>query len=371
MRVRGLAVAGAAMTLVVGTAAPASANDDRHRPQETVTVVAKGLNGPREIQVKGNRIFVAESDTGEISRVNLNNGRLTMVVGGLGAVQGVDRIDGRLVIATGEGEGPPAPNPNSVLRARIGGDAVPLVDLFQYELDNNVDEQVQFVNGQPVDALSNPYYVLEEDSDGHGRRDRDDSYALVADAGANAIYRVSRSGDVAVLAVLPVVRTGACANVPNNPGTGNGCDPVPTGMAYGPDGLLYVSALTSEVPGEGRVYKLNPRTGRIVGVITGFTSPTGVAVGDRGEVYVSELFYNAPEGEDLPPGFDPSTVGRIVKVDRHGQRTYAAVTMPTGLDYEDGELYASAWSVAIFLGIEGGGQIVQVHPRAFTAELPV
>ena len=98
----------------------------------------------------------------------------------------------------------------------------------------------------------------------------------------------------------------------------------------------------------------------------GFDGPTGVAVGDHGELYVSEVLHGAPQTDGPPPpGFDPSTGGRIVKVGWYGERECAAVTMPTGLDFEDGKLYASAWSIAGFLGIQDAGQVVQVGRRAF------
>jgi len=56
------------------------------------------------------------------------------------------------------------------------------------------------------------------------------------------------------------------------------CDPVPTGLAYGPGDKLYVSTRPGGVPGEGRAYFLAARTGAIRNVIRGLNSPMGVAV---------------------------------------------------------------------------------------------
>jgi hypothetical protein len=85
-----------------------------------------------------------------------------------------------------------------------------------------------------------------------------------------------------------------------------------------------------------------------------------------GTIYVSEVTYGAPEGEGPPPaGFDPSKIGRITKIS-HGKMTHTQVTMPTGLTYKHGHLYASAWSVAgLFLGLKHKGQIVKVNLHSF------
>ena len=106
------------------------------------------------------------------------------------------------------------------------------------------------------------------------------------------------------------------------------------------------------------------RTMDMVRQIGGFSSPAGVAVDRKGTVYVSELLegFN-PAG---PPPADPSTVGRIVKVPRHGARSYAQVTMPTGLLITKGRLYASAWSIAGFLGLADRGEVVRVRSSAFS-----
>ena len=116
--------------------------------------------------------------------------------------------------------------------------------------------------------------------------------------------------------------------------------------------------------GSDVIRALNARTGKVKDVIGGLNGPTGVAVDRHRNVYVSELFEGAPQ-EEPGPDFDPSGVGRIVKIDRRGNRTFAQVTLPTGLLYTGGSLYASAWSVAGFLGILDAGQIVKVTDRAF------
>ena len=41
---------------------------------------------------------------------------------------------------------------------------------------------------------------------------------------------------------------------------------------------------------QGRVYKVNPASGKVVLVAAGFISTVNVAVADNGDVYVSQLF---------------------------------------------------------------------------------
>ena len=85
---------------------------------------------------------------------------------------------------------------------------------------------------QPVDTLSNPFSVLVQP----GR-------VLVADAGANDVLAVdTESGEISTFFVPPVVtETPECEAAENNPGT-VGCDPVPTEITEGPDGLVYLDS---------------------------------------------------------------------------------------------------------------------------------
>jgi outer membrane protein assembly factor BamB len=140
---------------------------------------------------------------------------------------------------------------------------------------------------------------------------------------------------------------------------------VPTGIGVA-RGSIYVSTLGSEAPGAARIYRLNPHDGRVVQTWGGLTGLTGVAVAPDGTVFASQVFEGAPQTDGPPPpGFDPSTVGQIVRIQPNGRRTHAQVTMPTGLTWHDGKLYASAWSVASFMGMQHAGQVVHVHGSAF------
>lgn len=355
--IRKVAGVTAAMALVIVSPAVANAGDKHGQGGgPPISTVAGGLDGPRQLSdYEGNRLVVAESDTGEVSSVDLRNGRVRTLLTGLGNAQGVDAANGRLYVAVGEEMGPPTGGPRTALiEAKPNGRIVRSFDLLQYERANNPDGQVQ-ETGPEADTLSNPFAVLAQ-------RNR----VLVSDAGANAVLSVDlRRGTISTFFVPPTVTdTPECENAPNNGGT-FGCDSVPTEITEGPNGLIYVGTLGSEQPGAARVYVLTP-SGKVVHVIKGLTGITGVAVDHRGTVYTSEVFEGAPAGPP-GPGLDPATIGEVTRIPQRGPRSTAQVTMPTGLEIEDGKLYASAWSVAGFLGMPSRGEVQRIGDRAFSA----
>lgn len=345
----------AALGVVLGLAAPVSGHG-----VPSTRELASGLEGPFGISARRGEVLVAESGTGRILRIDTGTGALSEVATGLPGPAGIAHTwEGLIVAVTAGAEGPEAvPGSASVWAGEPGEPMEVIADLLEHELATNPDGQRQFDDGgEPLDALSNPFSVMNH----RGR-----FMVLVADGGGNTVLGVTRTGEVETFFVPPVINTGACEGAPNNDPEHTGCDPVPTGLAYGPDGHIYVSTLTAEVPGEGRVYELHPDTGEVLDVITGLDGPTGVAVAWDGSVYVSEVLHGAPPMEGPPPpGFDPSTVGRLVRIDTDGTRTHLPVTMPTGLAYHDGQLYSSAWSIAGFLGIEGAGQVLAVRRQSF------
>lgn len=349
------AVAAVAALGLVGAvgAAPASARGGGH--DDDVETVASGLDGPFGIQALSHHGFVvAEGASGDVTLVR--HGRQRAIISDAAGVAGVAAGRKLYAVLGGANEEGPAPESaypaSSVLRADYSGRHVKVIaDLAKYELDHNPDGQVQFApDGTPYDALSNPFSMTLSKRG-----------LLVADGGANDVLRVDpRTGRVSTFFVPPPVTDVAACVAPGaqaNPGT-VGCDPVPTGVAVGKGGI-YVSTLGAEVPGAGKVYRLN-KWGKVLQVWGGLTAPTGVAVSPRGTVYVSEVLYGFPEGPP-PADFDISTVGRLTRIDRDGSQTHVHVPTPTGLDYEDGHLYASTGSIAG----PGQGGIVKVSRHAF------
>lgn len=333
-------VVGLVVAALAAVAAPAAS------APEPVSVVATGLTSPFGLQFDGTSLFVAETFAGQVTRVRPGSGATAPVVTGLPGPAAAARVGNKLVVVTAAADDPSVPTTGdaSVLVAEPGQPPRVLADLEAYELANNPDGQLQFdpVTNAQIDALSNPFDIVEQ---------RGSGYVLVADAGANAVLSVGRTGKVSTFFVPPLVTTGDCAGAENNDPEHVGCDSVPTGLAYGRDRTLYVSTLSSDAPGEGRVYVLGARRAEVLEVISGLTGPTGVAVGPDGAVYVSEVFGDSPAG---PPG-------RIVRIAPDGTRTYAAVPLPIGLDFHGGVLYTTSFALAG----PGEGQILALRPSAF------
>ncbi len=337
------------------------------------TVVTSGLNNPRQLSLTAGdgALLVAEAGRGGPACTSGGpegetcigaTGSVTAVVApqfarartplrvvqgllsgaspdGSGAV-GPDGVSARTLAAISIAEtyapldvlpqGLPGEQAGHLLRARAFGSAVPVADLAAYEAAHDPDGQG--FDSNPYAALVLPHRVL------------------VTDAAANDVLAVDDAGRISTLAVLPQITDGACAGQPND-GTAVGCDPVPTSLAVGPDGSVYVGGLGGEAPGAGRVWRLDPRTGAIEQTWTGLTTVTGVAVGRDGSLYVSELF----------GGSGPGVPGDLLRISTSGDRTAIPVPFPAGaaVDRFD-NVYVSAFSIAPATGLgfpDSSGQV--------------
>lgn len=95
---------------------------------------------------------------------------------------------------------------------------------------------LQINSTHPYD-ISNPYHIIEDFTPGQ---------ALVVDAGANSLFRISlTTGNILQSVFFPGVEGG---------------DAVPTSCAIGPDGYIYVSTLSGQHPpavGYAKIYKVS------------------------------------------------------------------------------------------------------------------
>jgi hypothetical protein len=133
--------------------------------------------------------------------------------------------------------------------------------------------------------ISNPFDLLVEP----------DGTAYVSDASANVVWRVDPEGRI-----RPHVAWTAIEN------------PVPTGLARGPDGGYYVALFSHEphVAGSGRVVRFDGEGSRAVAV-EGLTAPIALAVEGDGALVVLEFARGFAAGQ--PVGFAPCS-GRLLRI---------------------------------------------------------
>ena len=247
-------------------------------PAETVSVVANRINNPRQVTIgpdgavyvaaagRGGDSCIGEGEEqfcyGFTSRVlKFKGGERSTVAEGFASAGGPDgsfatgvdgvgvRPDGKVfAVETSATEEELAPFPRNV-RRQLGklyhitsGERRVNANISAFEYENNSDR----IRG---DRNSNPYAVL-------GLAGR----VLVADAGANAILQVV-NGRVTLFSVIPL----------------NGrAQPVPTSLALGPDGAIYVGELSPGAGrGKARVWRIPAEGGTPTQVATGFSTITG------------------------------------------------------------------------------------------------
>lgn len=197
--------------------------------------------------------------------------------------------------------------------------AAPYAWFFPYEIEHDPD-------GEGPD--SNPY-SLELDADGN---------AYVNDSGANATYMVTADGTITTYAVYP--------SFPNPTDIGPPMvNQVPTGMAWGPDGALYVSTLTGFpfLQGAAVVYRLEDldgdgdvlEEGEMEVYADGLTTSTAIAFDDDGNLYATQ-FNGFLKGEA------PNTGDVVMWEDGEWHTVISGLSTPTGLAIgHDGTIYVS------------------------------
>jgi hypothetical protein len=357
-------VATASVCALVGAgAATASASGSTSIAPKGATVVARLLNNPRQLALfeHDRKLLVAEAGrggsdcfpggeesdetcvgyTGSIAKVNLDgSGKKTRIVRGLlsaaapdgtGAV-GSDGVSARHLndIYIQETFAPPG-IPVKVPKKQNGttlrfkdGHLFKFADITAYETKHDPD-------GQGFD--SDPYQVLNL-----GKT------TLVTDAAGNDVLKVDAKGNVSLFHLFPNVQTGPCAGQPNDNGT-TGCDAVPTALAKGPNGHVFVGGLGGLAPGAGWVAELDA-AGNLVKTYDGLTSVTGVAYRD-GTLYVSELFGGDPNAQ---------LQGQVTKISSNGTRKSVALPFPAGLAIDShNRLYVAVFSIAPATGLGAPG----------------
>jgi hypothetical protein len=324
-----------------------------------VTVVAQGLNSPRSlVWGPAGHLLVSEGGTvgpecsgaecfgltGSIS--DISTGAPVRIVNGLASYSDAGQVTGAngLVYANGRLStletkssfiipSGLSPGLTKALHEQLGAllDVTSPGKISLIAKPGDFDYVWSDINKNHPDA--NPYAMI---SNSHG------GYYLV-DAGANTLGSVDQYGNVKVLAFIPESPAG---------------DSVPTCVARGPDGALYISELTGagNTATAANVYKYVPGTGNLTVWQSGFSAVTGCGFGANGNFYVTEF-----DTTGFPPKGPP--VGAVVQISPDGTRTVLGsdkLVAPNGfLAGPDGSIYVSNHSTSSGTGSQTG-EVVKI-----------
>ena len=261
-------------------------------PPAGCTVVADGLVNPRYIAIGDDgTLYVSEAGTGGDEVVNLPQAPAaspepgaTPEAAGPPPTRG---MTGQVTMIAADGtktviaknlpsynfEGPVGPagivfaNGKLWLAVGGGGPAISVVDQLENEdsvvqIDPQTGSLTKIADLAAYEKANNPD-PNAIDSDLYGMALGADGKLYVADAGGNALYSVDpTSGEIAVVAVVPGLPFPAGMTPPpgGNPNRGgaNELDPVPTGVAVGADGTVYLGLLSGGpfLPGAAKVLRV-------------------------------------------------------------------------------------------------------------------
>jgi hypothetical protein len=288
-----LALAGSAQ------AAPARASGE---------TLASHLLSPLSLAVaKSGTVYVSDNFTGGLWAIP-KGGEATPVYQSeeKGAEVGAASTYGKWVTFTVTGE------KKIVYRWKPGmAKPVKLANVGAYELKKNPDQdQTYGVQGATPECAAKwpekkthvpvTYTGIVDSHPYSSYTTRDGVY--VGEAAGNDILWIDNSGKIKTVAVLPpteVTITQAAADELQLDACFVGLkywlEPVPTDVELGPDGWLYVSSLpggpeSAALGANGRVYKVNPKSGKVKLVAAGFIGTVDLAVARNGDIYVAQLF---------------------------------------------------------------------------------
>ncbi|MGX5715604.1 ScyD/ScyE family protein [Arthrobacter sp. MAHUQ-56] len=342
----------AAAAAFIGSAGPAAASDT----QAHYDVLAGGFVSPLHVSAgSGKSVLVSQDFAGKLSRVNRDGSTEDLYTAKAGwEVAGSDTRGSTTYFleSVGAGQGDPAALHGYLKSIDAKGDVDKIADFADYERRHNPDGKQRYGFGDDVSAkclagwpaFPPAKYKGLVDSHPYALAVKDDT-AYVADAGMNAVLKVNlKDGDIDTLAVLPprpavipkglVVPTdmhGGTFKVPDCvAGHKYAFEPVPTDVALGPDGKLYVTSLPGgpegpELGARGAIFRINPADGDVDVWAEDIVTPTGLAVTGEGDIYVASLFG-----------------GEIVKFTCTGHRSqFLKVNLPADVEVKGNNLYAT------------------------------
>jgi hypothetical protein len=340
-----------AMASAAGAAMSPAARNTAH-PAAKITTVASGLKAPKHLKFGPGGLYVAESGVGGkpghhncVMGPGTESGKPTRFCVGLtGALTRITpsgtHVVRRLPSVSEQGGGASGPADVSfahhrvavifqdVLATKSGRNLLPgphahifgslviqgkhrmVVDLARFAAEHpQSGRSLGTVPGEKA-YDSDPYAVT-----GYGR-----GYA-VADAAANSLVYVGPHGGMHIMARFPAKRETAPAGVFGPKPVTVRAQAVPTSVAVGPDGALYVGILRGvpSRPGTAYIYRVVPGHAPKIWA-RGLTAVTAIAFDHRGRLLATEF----STGGLLAP---PTVPGALVRISQNG-RTVQKLPVP-------------------------------------------
>lgn len=320
----------AALGLGLIGSAPAVAGGHQHGGPPTV--VARGLDNPRQLSfTRSGDLLVAESGEGGTSSCQSGPEGGTVCFGTTGAITKVSSRGRQSRILTGlpsladQTTGGSATGPSDVAADRhgltvlIGLGGTPEKRAALPAAGRRMGTLVQTSNGRSYrtvadlaawEGANNP--IEDVDSNPVGLLAENGRY-VVADAGGNTVLGIGHRGGIRQLAAFESRLVDAPPFIELPPGvTQIPMQAVPTSVAArGDDGAYYVSQLTGfPFPkGAANIYRIDPRSGRVTVYAAGLTNVTDLAFRGR-TLYAVQL---------ATDGLLNGPIGSVVEVRRGGQ----------------------------------------------------
>ena len=302
-----LAMSGAvAAGLVLVTPSMASAH-----PAWTPTPVVKSsaLAAPFNLDIRHGNVLVADGGLNLVGKLKSDGTIKTIAADEPGASGIAASNDGRYLAFT-DTVTDEATFENTASGLNIWGPRGKRVyaDTYAYEQANNPDQVNTYGVANPSKCVSDELnaaqipvsYTGQKDSHAYSVAAFKDKW-IVADAGANVLWKIDNRGNIKTLSVLPpqpTLVTNAMQKALGLPGCEDvtySFEPVPTDVEVGPDGYLYVTTLPggpedATLGARGQLWKVNPNSGRAWVIASGFSGATNLAIGRHGEIYVAEFY---------------------------------------------------------------------------------
>lgn len=296
------------------------------------TPVVKNLLSPLSLAVTSHGdLYYSESFAGKLY-VKRPGKAPKVVYSAPGEVGGVS-VEGRSVYFV---------SGTTVLRKLPGRKPRVIADIGAYEAKHNPDKGIRYgavglsdackaawPQGEQTPPLS---YTGIVESHPYATAVKDGT-VYVADAAANAVFRI-RKGRISTVSVLPPVAVKLTAKLVHDSGLPECAigktykfEGVPTDVEVA-RGRLYVSSLPGgpeDGTAPGSVWRINPTTKGRQQILKGLVSAAGVAVGRDGTVYASELF-----------------AGRITRLTPGGRRsTFLRAGLPSAVEVRGDHLFVT------------------------------